>query len=210
MAFQGKGILGGFSDKVGNIQGVRRNGKDIIQSLPKFTRRTLGWLFEIEFAISVRPELVIIMADSVSKTMSGNDWVSGALLPFSFGKRIGGVQFSVQDKNDKVHLVLGNFTGDYHYENYPLSIGLTSVNCAIYRFGIRVTPFIKLSGDDSLRLIIANGLVIVFHRIESGQFVCIFKELVEYNLPVQTFFSMKGNNTTVFDVKQGGTSLILN
>ena len=143
MAIQGKGIFGGFRGKVGKIQGIRKNGKDIIQSLPKFSSRVLGF----------RPIVEPIDFIEVSQTTvsPGSAIRYGASLGYAFGARttqqikstVGGYEWQV---GTSWHLMVENFGPSFtggQYNSYNMSIWHNTSNIVVYAFG---STFAVLSG----------------------------------------------------------------
>ncbi len=82
MAIQGKGIFGGFSGKVGNIVGYRRNGKDIMQRTPKFKSRVLGFAFNSALIDLVDATNVTLIPNGLTKVGSPPQWTTGASFPW--------------------------------------------------------------------------------------------------------------------------------
>ncbi len=174
MAFQGKGILGGFSGKVGNVMGYSRNGKDIIQSLGKKPNSASNVVLDWQPLVMIDPRGCIINGDTVTRNGfvgGGND---GARSPYIMANTYGGIGTNIEALTGSFMLGLKNLPDRYNYRFHKHVVQIENNRYRIFRYSVPLTAFINVTSGSKIRLIANKKTTKVFIALSGGRFNMAF------------------------------------
>ncbi len=205
MGKQGKGILGGFSGKVGIIQGLRRFSRDTIQSLPTFKSRVLGFSFDKKNQV---------MIDTINCTageffLQANPlitpWLTGAVCDLSMSDNKALLEWEINVPLGNVFGCIGKEIGNYHYANYAYNIYTLNLNYSIRNYGVNIIANIPFVLGTTFRIQASKNIVKYQVAPPGEKFSTVFSQV-----PIETgsligLFSIGGNNSRLDEIKAADT-----
>ncbi len=203
MGKQGKGIIGGFSGKVGSIVGYNRNGKDIIQS--KSTRKSVPNNLTPTFNLlnMVAEALAVVGLGTCEHgpgPASRNQTASGEL---SLKNKVGGYKW-VKSGADARYFI--NFSNEYQGTqevNYELTIISRDFDTRISINNVVVTTMSEQLVGEQFGVIYSSGELWFYRDNGTGQLVKTF-QIIGYPLSeLFIVFTMFGVNTECSEIEIG-------
>jgi hypothetical protein len=197
MAFQGKGILGNFKGKVGNIVGVVQRGKGVIRQVQSYSIRVLTFLLNWRLVRGVNLVRTSIFNYSVKRSVVGGAWSTGCQISNLTSENIVGVGCQMANKFSNVFLCLGDYMGAYNYSFYEYSLYFWAGKYNVYNLGVSKTSPVTYDEGDKFRIEIKKGIVDYKIKKQGQQWVVFYSQPFLLSAPVRGVISMGGGNSTV-------------
>lgn len=208
MAIQGKGILDGFSGKVGNVVGYHRLGKSIVQQKKLGGINNGNLIFDIPNVIPVSLSDVevgpyYIEAD---KFYPSNDGF--AYLPFKSESNVWEVQYTNGNGIDQFNLYVMNATGNTGGTLTQVRIRLRNNSWDLILGNQIIENFGIVYLGQEFRLVSNNKEFKLYSRYQVKEWTLYRTFEWTFNGGVQFLFGMRGNGSRAENIKLGGNKLV--
>jgi len=200
MAFQGKGILGGFSGKVGNVVGFKSNNVDIIRTNTKKGLRSNGLTLTKTLLTLTPLENATVGTGFVSNNTGNQSFGIGAYNSLSIKNKIGGWYFRKSVSRSRSQVMITEFNGNINYLDAAIAIRLrfNRINVIINGLEVLVVDAGELNENYALKW--HAGVFGFYRSYNTGKLKLVFEfeniDTSNLSLGINTEF----NNTTIDNV----------
>lgn len=208
MAFQGKGIFDGFSGKVGDLMGYKRNGKSIIQAIGKRKGNVSRMLYELESVTFINGVNVFAINDIAIRTGTTTVWTNGAISPYGFNTQNGALEFEDYNGLGSYMVCLGNDTSTYSYVTQQFCIRVHLNQWYVRVNNVKVSDWFPSQAGQKFKIVIKYDGAYFYTDNGTGSYELKHKSTVKMNLPFYGILSMSGINSSINKLKMGATSKV--